>query len=67
MPTIVVDPEKCKGCELCVHFCPKGLMRLAKRMNSRGFHPAVLQYKRKCSGCAQCATMCPDVAITVYR
>lgn len=48
-------------------FCPKGLIQLSKRMNSRGFHPASLRDKRKCSGCAQCAMMCPDIAITVYR
>jgi len=67
VPTIIIDPEKCKACELCAHFCPQGLIQLGKRMNSRGFHPAALRDKRKCTGCAQCATMCPDVAITVYR
>jgi len=67
MPRIVVDEDRCKACELCVSFCPKGLIQLSKRMNSRGFHPASLRDKRKCSGCAQCAMMCPDIAITVYR
>jgi 2-oxoglutarate ferredoxin oxidoreductase subunit delta len=67
MAMIVVDAERCKGCELCISFCPKGLIRAAKKMNSRGFHAAELRHKRKCSGCAQCAMMCPDLAITVYR
>ena len=67
MARIVVDPEKCKGCELCLSFCPKGLLRVSTRMNSRGFHAVSLRDKRKCSGCAQCAMMCPDLAIEVYR
>ncbi|AOQ25103.1 NAD(P)H-quinone oxidoreductase subunit I [Moorella thermoacetica] len=66
--TVKFDEERCKGCELCVAFCPKKIIHLDKdRMNSKGFHPAVVTEEDKCIACGFCAQMCPDVAIFVYR
>ena len=39
----------------------------ADRINSKGYHPAVLTDESACIGCAFCATMCPDSAITVEK
>ena len=42
MPTIIVNENICKGCELCIDACPRGLIILAKdKINSKGYHPAV--------------------------
>ena len=71
--TIVVDENHCKGCELCVFVCPKGIITLAKQFTPRGYHPAQLVDPilvapgGQCTGCLLCSTICPDVAITVYR
>jgi len=68
MPTIVIDEERCKGCQLCTMACPKGLVKMAEHFNAKGYHPAKLvDPDQECTGCAMCAMMCPDVAITVYR
>ena len=68
MPKITVDENLCKGCELCVTACPRGLLALDKtRINSKGYHPSMLVDEEKCIGCAMCAMMCPDVAIKVER
>lgn len=67
MGSIVVNVERCKGCELCVHFCPRNLIRLSDEFNSKGHYPAAFQESEECRGCAICAMMCPDVAIEVYR
>ena len=68
MPKVTVDENLCKGCELCVTACPRGLMQLDKsRLNAKGYHPSMMTDEEKCVGCAMCAMMCPDVAIKVER
>ncbi|MCL4393627.1 MAG: 4Fe-4S binding protein [Chloroflexi bacterium] len=66
--TIVVDENRCKGCELCMGVCPKKLIQMATYFSARGYRPATLvDPDQECTGCVLCATICPDVAITVYR
>ena len=62
-----IDEARCKGCELCVVFCPKEALAMAEHRNAAGFHPAYLKHPDACTGCAMCAQMCPETAITVYR
>ena len=65
---IVVDTERCKGCELCVTVCPQHVIRMSSTFNAKGYHPAKLdELGAICTGCAVCAIICPDTAITVYR
>ena len=65
--SIVVDAEKCKGCELCVVTCPTDTIALAKEVNSKGYNYAFPAYPELCNGCANCALVCPDGVITVYK
>lgn len=66
--SITVDEVRCKGCGLCVDFCPKDVIELdAQKLNAKGYHPATPARPEDCIGCAICATMCPDVAITVDK
>jgi 2-oxoglutarate ferredoxin oxidoreductase subunit delta len=68
MPTIVIDEDRCKGCQLCTTVCPKDLVTMAESFNAKGYHPSKLEDPEgECTGCTMCALMCPDVAITVYR
>ncbi len=64
---IVVDKEKCKGCELCVVVCPTNVIRLAQEVNGKGYHFAYMEIPVACTGCTNCALVCPDSVITVYR
>ncbi|MCX8056786.1 MAG: ferredoxin family protein [Ignavibacteria bacterium] len=63
---IVVDIEKCKGCELCVVACPQDTIALSDKINKKGYHYMV-KIKDNCTGCENCALVCPDAVITVYR
>jgi 2-oxoglutarate ferredoxin oxidoreductase subunit delta len=69
MSYIVIDEDRCKGCELCTTVCPQGdLVQMADRFNSRGYRPSVyVDPAGRCTGCTLCAMMCPDMVITVYR
>jgi 2-oxoglutarate ferredoxin oxidoreductase subunit delta len=65
---IVIDSERCKGCELCVGVCPQHVIRMAEFFNPHGYRPASLaDPDGACTGCGVCAILCPDVAIRVYR
>lgn len=65
---IVVDTERCKGCQLCIIACPKDVIQLAqKKVNVHGYPYAEPVFADKCIGCASCAIVCPDGCITVYK
>ena len=64
---IVVDIDKCKGCELCVVNCPTNVIEMAREVNSKGYHFAYMEHPEACIGCANCAVVCPDGVITVYK
>jgi 2-oxoglutarate ferredoxin oxidoreductase subunit delta len=64
---IEISQELCKGCELCISFCPKGLISSSSKLNAAGYPPAVFNDNGECTGCAVCALVCPEVAIEVYR
>ncbi|MDI6704314.1 MAG: 4Fe-4S binding protein [bacterium] len=64
---VIIDKERCKGCGLCINFCPLNLLVISNEINKRGFHYATVRDNNRCKGCAQCAIICPDVAIEIYR
>ena len=68
MAKLTFKEDLCKGCGLCVKFCPKGVLALAQeRINAKGHHPAEAVEPDKCIGCASCATICRDCSIKVER
>lgn len=64
---VIVNTERCKGCNLCVVACPLDVLALAKEVNHKGYNYAVQAVEDKCNGCTSCATVCPDGCLTVYR
>lgn len=64
---VVVDSERCKGCELCVHTCLQHVLGMSADMNSKGYHYAYMENPEKCTGCTNCGIICPDGVISVYR
>ncbi|MCE5215578.1 4Fe-4S dicluster domain-containing protein [bacterium] len=67
MAKVIIDVERCGGCELCVEFCPKKNLRMSETLTPRGIHPAEVCTEDGCTGCKICALMCPSVAISLYK
>ncbi|MEI7811078.1 MAG: ferredoxin family protein [Ignavibacteria bacterium] len=63
---IIIDVEKCKGCELCVDACPQDSLELSRKLNIKGFH-YVVKIEDNCTGCTNCALVCPEGIVRVYR
>lgn len=63
---IVINIERCKGCEVCLTACPNEVLALSSEVNAKGYH-YITKVNSACIGCANCAVVCPDAVITVYR
>lgn len=63
---VVIDRERCKGCELCRSFCPKQLIEMDTQVNAKGYCPARMTRQDECIGCTSCALVCPDCAIEIF-
>lgn len=63
---IIIDIEKCKGCEICMDACPEDVIAMSKEVNKKGYLYAV-KINDGCTGCSNCALVCPDAVITVFR
>lgn len=53
----VIKREWCKGCGICVEFCPEDALALDET------EKAQLISNEKCTGCGMCELRCPDLAI----
>jgi 2-oxoglutarate ferredoxin oxidoreductase subunit delta len=51
--------EWCKGCGICVHFCPKKVLVLDKD------EKVSVARREECIACRLCEYRCPDLAIEI--
>ncbi|MCP4720120.1 MAG: 4Fe-4S dicluster domain-containing protein [Desulfobacteraceae bacterium] len=61
----VVDSERCKGCGLCINFCPKNVLEITNKVNAKGHFPVYQARPEDCIHCTMCCIVCPDVAIRI--
>jgi len=62
---VTIDRNRCKGCELCVHACPKQVLAMSQEINEKGYFFATVVSLPDCIGCKFCGMSCPDSAIEV--
>ena len=63
---VIIRQEYCKGCNLCIEFCNKGVLKESEHMNKAGYHYAEPVLEDGCVGCMICTLVCPEVIIEVY-
>jgi 2-oxoglutarate ferredoxin oxidoreductase subunit delta len=70
---IKIDPDYCKGCELCIVRCPVGVYEPGDVPSSKGYFVPLVVHPEKCldgqrksdekKRCEMCILVCPDQAI----
>lgn len=63
----IINPDRCKGCGLCVSICPKNVLEISDRVNAKGYFSVYQARPEDCIFCTKCCIMCPDVAITIIE
>jgi 2-oxoglutarate ferredoxin oxidoreductase subunit delta len=58
---VEINREWCKGCGICISFCPKEALSAGDDDKPSWSHP------EKCIGCGACELRCPDMAIEVKQ
>ncbi len=64
---IKIDEELCKGCNICIDFCPMKLLEMKDSLNSKGYYPPYATDEDECVGCRLCELMCPEFAIFIIN
>ena len=65
MSNVLIEKERCKGCELCINACPQKVLGISKELNIKGYFVAKVVEGSRCIGCRICAVTCPDCAIEI--
>ena len=59
---VFIYNQWCKGCRICVEFCPTQVL-----VFDEDRHIPIVAAPENCTGCHFCDTHCPDLAIVVRR
>jgi 2-oxoglutarate ferredoxin oxidoreductase subunit delta len=55
---VEIKPKWCKGCAICVEFCPHEVLAMEGGK-------AVVKNPEACNACGLCEVRCPDFAIVL--
>ncbi|WP_291569800.1 4Fe-4S dicluster domain-containing protein [Clostridium sp. UBA4548] len=55
---LFINESYCKGCDLCIDFCPK---KVLEKQHGK----AIIANEEACIKCGICERICPDFAISL--
>lgn len=59
--SIKLNLKRCKGCGICVEFCPKKVLAVSE------IGKVAIEDESLCIKCKQCEERCPDYAIFIQK
>ena len=62
---VEIDKKLCKGCYICVRYCPMGVFAESDEIGELGYNLARVTFPEECTGCKLCLLYCPDLATAV--
>ena len=57
----LIDTDWCKGCGICIHFCPTRVLEFDRQGKACAVRP------EECIACMLCELRCPDLAIQIVE
>ena len=64
---VTIIEERCKGCDFCIEYCPRNVLKMPTEFNVKGYHFPVFDAPDRCVGCHFCEALCPEFAIYVVE
>ncbi len=65
--SLEINENLCKGCDICIEFCPTDVFDKSDKLNRRGYYLPVVARVEDCTGCRICDLMCPEMAIVIVE
>jgi len=62
---VTINEDYCKGCNICLDFCPSKVFESSDQINPRGYYQPRIVAEDNCTGCKLCELLCPELAIVI--
>ena len=62
---VEINENLCKGCDICIEFCPTDVFEKSDKLNCKGYYLPVIAREEDCTGCLLCELMCPEFGLVI--